>query len=375
MNNLNVNIPQPVAFCFKNGRRERLVSGSRSPGEFYYGMLNLQDMGVDVRLLDESDLGISNKFSFLSRVFARVFNILFQGIPTNVILQLLRRKNRSVLNAGHCIVVTTNTLGLYFSVARRLGIINIPIIFLAMGLLPKSCGQWTRLIYRALLCHTNLVAISKGEQAYLEKILNLPVRYLQFGVDHIFWRPIPTYVSSDYILAIGNDRHRDWATLVSAWTQDLPLLRIITKLPVPDHGPNIEIIPGDWSTQIFSDEQIREQFLGASFVILPLFDTYQPSGQSACLQAMACGKAVILSDIDGIWDRDLIIHNHNILLVPPGNIDALNGQIKRLLTDSSLRNDLGMAARRTIEGHLNVDQMAENLCKLLSDNSVVDVYQ
>lgn len=375
MHNLNGNIPQPVAFCFKIGRKERLTSGRRSPSDFYYGMLNLQDLGVDVHLLEESDLGISNKFGFLSRAFARVLNIFFYGIPINTIFQLLRPKNRSALNIGPCIVVTTNTLGLYFSVARRLGIITTPIVFLVMGLLPKDCSQLTRLIYRQLLCHTKLVAISKGEQAYLEEVLNSPVRYLQFGVDHSFWRPIPTYPEGDYILAIGNDRHRDWSTLISAWTQDLPLLRIITKLPVPDHGPNIEVIPGDWGSQIFSDEQIREQYIGASFVILPLFDTHQPSGQSACLQAMACGKAVILSDIDGLWDRDLIVHDYNVLLVPPRNVDSLNGQIKRLLNDPVLRNKLGLAARQTVVNHLNADQMGRDLYKLLGNESLMDICQ
>jgi glycosyltransferase involved in cell wall biosynthesis len=293
-----------------------------------------------------------------------------RGIPVHVMLRLWQRQNRAVLKTDTRMVATTNTLGLYFSAARRLGILDAPVLFLAMGLLPMECGRWTRWVYRQLLKDTAVVTISRGEQAYLEKMLTRTIHYLPFGVDHRFWTPATTQRDGDYILAIGNDRYRDWATLVASWTPDLPRLRIITNLPVPPGGANIEIVRGDWRSQIFSDAEIREQFRGSRFVILPLHDTFQPSGQSACLQAMACGKSVILSDIAGLWDRAQLVHDESILLVAPGSVTALRDAVRDLVNDTKKAARIGARGRAIVESHFNTDVMSAALVALLESLGV-----
>ncbi len=356
---------QSITYCFKSGRKERQNDQQDHPTEFYYGMPQLQAQGFPIRLLEETDLGIEGGSGIVARGVARILNRILCGIPVHVMLRLLQRKNRAVLKAQARMIATTNTLGLYFSAARRLGIMEAPVLFLAMGLLPAQGGRWTRWIYRQLLQDTMVVTISKSEQAHLEKLLARTIHYLPFGVDHRFWMPAATQRVGDYILAIGNDRHRDWATLVASWTPDLPRLRIITSLPVPQGGVNIEIIRGDWRSQIFSDEEIREQFRGCRFVVLPVHNTFQPSGQSVCLQAMACGKTVILSDIEGLWDRELLIHDESILLVASGSVTALRDAVRDLISDTEKVARIGARGRALVESHFNTDIMSAALVKLL----------
>ena len=109
--------------------------------------------------------------------------------------------------------------------------------------------------------------------------------------------------SEKYVLAIGNDLARDWSILVSAWDKDFPMLKIVTSLPIKNKKSNITVMRGDWHTQALTDLQIRDLYCNSEFVILPLKETFQPSGQSVCLQAMACSKAVLISNIKGIWDK------------------------------------------------------------------------
>ena len=166
-------------------------------------------------------------------------------------------------------------------------------------------------------------------------------------------------------MSIGNDRHRDYATLVRAWRPDFPELRIVTRLPVAAHLPaNVKVMVGDWRTQRLSDSTLRDLVRGSRFVVVPVRDTLQPSGQSACLQAMACGKAVVLSDIAGLWDRGLMRDGENCILVPPGDAEGLGRTVQELIDNPVRAQAIGRAARRTVEEHLNVDAMAQAIHEL-----------
>ena len=79
----------------------------------------------------------------------------------------------------------------------------------------------------------------------------------------------------------------------------------------------------------------------SSIYVLPSLKEGMPY---ALLEAMACGKAVIGSNIPGI--KDIITHGENGILVPPKNPEALATAILLLLEDKGLRRRLGQAARQ-----------------------------
>lgn len=214
--------------------------------------------------------------------------------------------------------------------------------------------------------HLFLVTISRSEQSFLSNALKQPVAYLPFGVDKVFWAPDKA-VAGDYVLAIGNDRNRDWETLINAWNTSLPPLKIVTSLPVPSGPPNVEVIRGDWREKLLSDEDVRDLLRGARFVVVPLKDTIQPAGQSVCLQAMACGKAVILTDISGMWDRDFMVDGQSVLLTPPEDASTLAELVRNLADNPALAEQIGAAGRKVIEVHFNSDTMAHALETLLKD--------
>ncbi|MBI4341879.1 MAG: glycosyltransferase family 4 protein [Candidatus Omnitrophica bacterium] len=73
------------------------------------------------------------------------------------------------------------------------------------------------------------------------------------------------------------------------------------------------------------------------------------------LEAMACGKPVVATTGTGFVE--MIEHGVSGLLVPPGDADALAGQIIRLLDDAALRHRLGTQARATIERQFTTAQI------------------
>ncbi len=64
------------------------------------------------------------------------------------------------------------------------------------------------------------------------------------------------------------------------------------------------------------------------------------------LEAMACGKAVVASDIGGL--KSLIQDGETGLLIEPANVAALAGAIVTLLLDQRMAARLGSAARRHV---------------------------
>jgi glycosyltransferase involved in cell wall biosynthesis len=106
-----------------------------------------------------------------------------------------------------------------------------------------------------------------------------------------------------------------------------------------------------------TDEALRRLYNRARAVIVPLKDVYQPTGYSVTLQAMSCGRPVILSAIKGLWAPELLRHNENCLLVPPGDAAALGAAIARIRADGALRARLGQAARATALAHFGLDRM------------------
>jgi glycosyltransferase involved in cell wall biosynthesis len=78
---------------------------------------------------------------------------------------------------------------------------------------------------------------------------------------------------------------------------------------------------------------------------------------NALLEAMAGGKPIVATDVGGI--PEVIVPEHNGLLVEPQDAEALSSAMARLIEDPALAQRLGSAARQTVEaGFLARDVVA-----------------
>lgn len=94
-----------------------------------------------------------------------------------------------------------------------------------------------------------------------------------------------------------------------------------------------------------------------------------PSHADACpwtvVEAMACGAAVVTSDVGGT--PELVGHGVAGITVPPGDGGALRAALDDLLGDPDRRRKLGVAARRRVEERYDADRNAAALVRLLQE--------
>ena len=208
-----------------------------------------------------------------------------------------------------------------------------------MGLLKEKPNFLRLKILRYIFKKVELLTLSKAEYKFLKLLFTeSKVKYLPFGVDQEFWFPnLKTNKSESYVLAVGNDLARDWDLLISSWEKGFPKLKIVSSLPINTLRKNIEVIKGNWHSETLNDLEMRDLYGNSEFIIIPLKETFQPSGQSTCLQAMSCSKAVVITKIKGIWDENLMKHKENIFFIRSGSELDLKNSIKSLVSDVNLR--------------------------------------
>ena len=114
-----------------------------------------------------------------------------------------------------------------------------------------------------------------------------------------------------------------------------------------------------------SESQRRCLLHACDVFVLPSIDRSEAFG-IAQLEAMACGKPVVSSDLPtGIR----LVNQHAVtgLLVPPADPDALAEALNTLLEDDVLRAGLGKAARLRVEQEFTAERMIARTLALYED--------
>lgn len=89
-------------------------------------------------------------------------------------------------------------------------------------------------------------------------------------------------------------------------------------------------------------ENMAEVFHASHIVCLPT--TYGEGVPKVLIEAAACGRAIIATDVPGC--REIVVNNQNGILIPPRNFESLADAIRKLLEDPLLRRNMGEAGRR-----------------------------
>lgn len=130
---------------------------------------------------------------------------------------------------------------------------------------------------------------------------------------------------------------------VSRLRNEFPTLRYV----VVGEGEYLELLRRTAEALGVSDRIMFLGFRGDVDSILPAFDifvlpTFREAMGISVVEAMAAGLPVIASYVGGIPE---VISDGTGVLVPPHNVDALEGSIRALLQDETRRNSLARAAR------------------------------
>lgn len=108
-------------------------------------------------------------------------------------------------------------------------------------------------------------------------------------------------------------------------------------------------------------DRMLEAYAGAHIVLIP---TLASEGTSlSCLEAMACGKAVIATNVGGL--PDLVLDRFNGLLIEP-RADRLVAAVEELVGDAALRRRLGQCAREVAEC-FGIERWRASWCRIVEE--------
>jgi glycosyltransferase involved in cell wall biosynthesis len=231
-----------------------------------------------------------------------------------------------------------------------------------------------RRIYRHLLeASRGMLYFERSETEIARRMFPEFAEKMHFSVSCIdtdFWRPSlatnGTGTRSDVILFMGSARGRDFGLILDI-ARHLPHFRFVFvthRIRQEQVSPNVTLKRGDWKTNLISDVEIRRIVQDSALVVLPFKPGDLHSLTSVALQAMACGKPVLVSKTSAIWEPEFIDRQH-VWFVHSGTLSEWCESIETLMRDSVTREQIGAHARRLVEQQNNLTVLGSTVEALI----------
>ena len=209
---------------------------------------------------------------------------------------------------------------------------------------PKLLGQsvwlfdsWRKLtplhkyIYRRLIDHVDVLTVHSSENFHIAKDLfpNKRIVLVPFGIPSEQTKtPILRSGKPFRILAIGNDRHRDWKCLASALDGLPDNLAVFLSGTAPralaNKRSNLQII------EARTNDELLMHFAEASVVCVSLKPNGHASGITVIQEAVLAGVPVVATNTGGLKDYFDV---DEIRYVPPENPEALRQAFLEIAAD------------------------------------------
>lgn len=346
MLNENLRILYIFARDAESGLNEVYI-GSR-PKSHFYRYVKLRENGMQVSFSDVSISEIPSAVkiadSFLNKLFYKSLSLGF--CLSKIVMQL------KTINKNDVIFCTTDSVGLPALLLRRFGLVKADIIYQSIGL----ADGWLKsknIIFRIFL--TYLLGAARTVLCYTPFERKLLVKHFKLkdikviascavaGVDTEYFDKIKVE-DGEYVLTVGRDRHRDFSTYIAAMglTKSKGIIVKTSNCILPGPiGENIKICND------ITYPEVVELYRKARCVVVPLTNNSYTAGWVVVGEAMSLGKPIIISKVDAIKGmEDILIHEHNCLMVPCQGVSELQNAILRLNSNAPLRKKLSDNARK-----------------------------
>lgn len=228
--------------------------------------------------------------------------------------------------------------------------------------------QWDRLnvahryLYKRLLSQSDLLTFHSPLNKEKARAIFPGVRIekVLFGIctdNLIGFSPVPAHAPIR-VLAVGNDKHRDWETLRAALAGDQAYeLRVITgALPKSYLTGNAAVLT------VKNNAELLEHYRWADIAVVPLKPNLHASGITAIQEAVVQGVPVIATNVGGLTDY---FGPDAICYVPAKDPAALRKSIQDLYADEPRRAQMvSNAQAKMAKGALNSEAFARRHVEL-----------
>ena len=287
--------------------------------------------------------------------FGGMHSLLQSLDPSRALRTLIRHRNADL------VVSVFEGGALPLILLRRLLAYKVPLVLWDVAL-TESWALRERILDIVMPRVEGVMVLNSSHKSYIERRWPRCRRIDVIGhnVDTDFFAPV-NHGAGGYVLSIGDDIGRDFATLVHAAEGVEADFVLKTRQPLaldPVRHQNIRVL-----RERFDFSELRRLYAECRFVAVPLANTLNASGVSTILEAGAMGKATIVSMSNGI--SDFVVPEETCLVVPPHDVGAFNQAIRRLLSDPATCNRLGANARRFVERQFSLAAFADRFAVAL----------
>ncbi|WP_210649283.1 glycosyltransferase [Nocardioides sp. SYSU D00065] len=189
-----------------------------------------------------------------------------------------------------------------------------------------------------------------------------PVTY---GVSHEYYVPGdgPRDVE---LLAVGQDRGRDYGTLFEAVRGTDLVLDVVCK---PENLADLDVPANVRVHGVVPLPDYRRLLQRAQVVVVPTRDLAYPTGSSVALESAASGACVAVTGTRAM--RDYFTDTVDSRLVGEGDVDGWRAVLTELREDAEQRRRLGEAARASVATRFNARHMWTELAAVVRERGLI----
>ncbi len=289
--------------------------------EYAYGYHHAEKAGVDVRYSEDAPEGLLGKFVRLATRAVLGFDLVHAW------------RNREAFFAADVVWTHTESQGLAAGLLCWLHPrLRAPRMILQSVWICDRWDSYSRLkqsLYRKLLAKGSILTfhsplnLAKAQATFPGRRCEL----VRFGIaaDQKVAPQVTPGQRPVQLLALGNDRHRDWATLIEAvrGRDDLSLTVVSGTMPkaLIKNMSNCQVV------RPTHNDELNGLFANADMVIVPLQANLHVSGITVLQEAVIKGRPVIVSDVGGLR---AYFGDDDVWFVQPNDIAALQATIAEI---------------------------------------------
>lgn len=354
-----------VLFAYNRPRQD--VWEAREKGlvadEHLYGLDHFLRAKLSVEFTDDVFERSKDNFIYKALMSMHSRQGRFVGFALSRAFELARLADNYDL-----IVALGDSTALPLLLLKRFGRLEKPVLYSSVGLAWLLMHRrWLDPFYRSIVDRAcAVVHYGWAEGEILKKRLGVSgskVRFMPFCVDTDFFADLAErgISSGGDIIALGRDRLRDWKTLFKA----VDGLKVRVKLVCPKDAIKNLSVPKEmeWMPEV-PFWKLKELLSSAKAVVLPVCENPYTAATITALEAMAAGRAVVVSKTSAIEKGYDFESNRDLIFVKPSDSDELRESIKMVADDFDLCKKLGANARASVAEKYNMKVWVDSWMKI-----------
>ncbi|NHO32655.1 glycosyltransferase [Acetobacter fallax] len=332
---------------FRNGK----ILGTNEPYAYGY----YRGASDNIKVTYSEDIAKENLFEKSVRYIAR----LILGFD---FIQVWR--NRKQITSGTDVVWTYNesqTLGVML-LKKLLHLNRIKVIGQSVWLIDKwPHNRLRQKFYRWLLKDVDVLTFNSKINSDIARRM-FPGNRVEFTKFGIRCDEMVPYVAKDVgnIIAVGNDRSRDWTTLAGCASQMMNTKFLLatqnaSAIAIASKHVNMEI------AGLKTNDDMAAFYAKAILIIVPLKRNNYVSGLTVVEEAGVMGVPCIVTDTGGLRDY---FADDMVYFVPPDDPEALTKAVQDLLQDKERRGKMVKNMQDYMRSSLNSETYVDEYVRI-----------